>query len=151
MTKALLLDTNVILDVFLERSPFAVPAARLLSLIEAGHFQGYVSASSFPVLFYIMSREASREVARSSLEKLHTLLNIAPVDERVVSRALVSDFSDFEDAIQYYSALGVKAHFIITRNTRDFSASELPVFSPDEMLALIESGDPALKARFGLN
>ncbi len=82
---------------------------------------------------------------------IFVLLAFAPVDERVVSRALVSDFADFEDAVQYYSALGVKADFIITRNTRDFSTSELPVFSPDEMLALIESGDPALRARFGLD
>ena len=149
--KALFLDANVILDVFLVRPPFTMPAARLLSLIQEGRFQGYVSAASFPILYYILSKTASQEVARSGLEKLHTLLAIAPVDELVVSRALVSDFSDFEDAVQYYSALGVKADFIITRNARDFSASELPVFSPDEMLALMESGDPALRARFGLD
>ena len=149
--KSLFLDANVILDVFLGRTPFAVSSARLLSLIQEGRFRGFVSAASFPVLFYILSREASRKIAIASLEKLLTLLTIAPVDGTILIRALASDFTDFEDAIQYYSAVGVKAHFIVTRNTRNFTASELAVFSPDELLALMESSDPAIKARFGLD
>jgi len=135
--KSILCDINVILDIFLKRDPHYTPAARLFSLIEEKKLQGYLSAHSFPTMFYLLSRELKRDHAMRVLEKLRIVFRVAAVDEKVIDLSLASTFKDFEDAVQYYSALRVKADCLITRNKNDYRVDRLPVMTPEEFLALI--------------
>ena len=134
--KTVLCDINVILDIFLKRDPYYVPAARLFTLIEEKKLQGYLSAQSFPTMFYILSKELKREKAMRVLEKLRIVFRVAAVDEKVIDLSLASSFKDFEDAVQYYSALHVRADCLITRNKADYRADRLPVMTPEEFLSL---------------
>ncbi len=135
--KSVLCDINVMLDIFLKRDPHYAPAARLFSLIEDKKLQGYLSAQSFPTLFYLLSRELKREKAMRVLEKLRIVFRVAAVDEKVIDLSLASAFKDFEDAVQYYSALHARADCLITRNKGDYRADRIPVMTPEEFLALV--------------
>ncbi len=137
--KAVLCDINFILDIFLKRKPFYQPAARIFKKIEDGELKGYLSALSFPTLFYLLTKELNRGKALRTLEKIRIVFRVAQVDEKVIDMSLVSDFKDFEDAVQYYSALKVKAECIITRNKADYSDDKIPVLTPDEFLAVLEN------------
>lgn len=134
--RSVLCDINVILDIFLKREPHYAASARLFTLVEEKKIQGYLSAQSFPTLFYLLSRELKREKAMRVLEKLRIVFRVAAVDEKVIDLSLVSAFRDFEDAVQYYSALHAKAECLITRNKADYRADRLPVMTPEEFLAL---------------
>jgi predicted nucleic acid-binding protein len=135
--KSVLCDINVILDIFLKRDPHYVPAARLFSLIEEKKLQGYLSAQSFPTMFYLLSRELKRDKVMRVLEKLRIVFRVASVDEKVIDLSLASTFKDFEDAVQYYSALHVRVDCLITRNKSDYRADRIPVMTPEEFLALV--------------
>ncbi len=137
--KSVLCDINVILDIFLKRDHVYVPAARLFAMIEEKRLHGYLSAQSFPTLFYLLSKELKRERAIRVLEKLRIVFRVAAVDEKVIDLSLASTFKDFEDAVQYYSALHVRADCLITRNKTDYRADRLPIMTPEEFLALIEA------------
>jgi predicted nucleic acid-binding protein len=136
--KAVLCDINFILDIFLKREPFYRSAARVFKKIEDGKLRGYLCSLSFPTLFYLLTKELNREKALKTLEKIRIVFRVAPVDEKVIDMSLVSDFKDFEDAVQYYSALRSKADCIITRNKSDYSDDKIPVLTPDEFLAVFE-------------
>jgi predicted nucleic acid-binding protein len=137
--KSVLCDINIILDIFLKREPFYTPSARLFALIEGKKLRGFLSAQTFPILFYLLSKEVKREKALRVLEKLQIVFAIAAVDEKVIRLSLASDFKDFEDAVQYYSAVQVRADCVITRNKADFKAEGIPVMTPEEFLAAIKS------------
>lgn len=136
--KAILCDINFMLDIFLKREPFYRSAARVFKKIEDGKLRGYLCSLSFPTLFYLLTKELNREKALKTLEKIRIVFRVAPVDEKVIDISLVSDFKDFEDAVQYYSALQSKADCIITRNKSDYSDDKIPVLTPDEFLAVIK-------------
>lgn len=135
--KSVLCDINVMLDIFLKRAPHYASAARLFSLVEEEKLNGFLSAQSFPTMFYILSKELTRDKAMRVLEKLRIVFRVAAVDEKVIDLSLASTFRDFEDAVQYYSALHVKADCLITRNKGDYRTDRLPVMTPEEFLALI--------------
>lgn len=78
------------------------------------------------------------------LEKVRVVFHVAPVEEKVIDLSLASGFKDFEDAVQYYSALQVHADFLITRNKADFKVDALPVLTPEEFLAFTAEIDPEL-------
>ena len=135
--KIVLCDINLILDIFLRRGPFYGPAARLFSIIEEKKIRGYLSALSFPTLFYILAKELKRQKAMQVLEKLRIVFDVAAVDEKVIDLSLASGFKDFEDAVQYYSAIQVKADCLVTRNKTDYRADPLPILTPEEFLAMM--------------
>jgi predicted nucleic acid-binding protein len=137
--KSVLCDINVILDIFLKREPFYPSAARLFTMIEEKKIQGYLSAQSFPILFYLLSKELKREKAMRVLEKLRIVFRVAAVDEKVIDLSLASGFKDFEDAVQYYSAVHIHADYLITRNKSDYRQDRVSVLSPDEFLAALET------------
>jgi predicted nucleic acid-binding protein len=135
--KAVLCDINFILDIFLERGPFYAPAARIFAMIEAKQLKGYLCANSFPALFYILAKELKRNKAMKVLEKVRIVFRVAAVDEKVTDLSLASDFKDFEDAVQCYSAINAKVDCLITRNKSDFVTDILPILTPEEFLAAI--------------
>jgi len=135
--KAVLCDINFILDIFLEREPFYAPAARIFAMIEAKHLKGYLCANSFPTLFYILAKELKRDKAMRVLEKVRIVFRVATVDEKVIDLSLASDFKDFEDAVQCYSAVTAKVDCLITRNKTNYVTNILSIMTPEEFLAAI--------------
>ena len=135
--KTVLCDVNFILDIFLEREPFYMPAAQIFAMIEAKHLKGFLCANSFPTLFYILAKELKRNKAMRVLEKLRIVFRVAAVDEKVIDLSLASDFKDFEDAVQCYSAVNQRVDCLITRNKRDYITDILAIMTPEEFLAAI--------------
>lgn len=130
------IDTDVILDLLLAREPFFSAATRLFLLVQDGKVEGCVSPLSFSNLFYILRKELSGPEAIAALRKFKILTNVLPIDERTIELALASSFTDFEDAIQYYSALANEIDVIVTRNKRDYRAAKLPVLTAEECIEL---------------
>ena len=130
------LDTDVALDHLADRQPFAEYAHRLFALAETGELTVCVSSLSFSNLYYILRKLKGHADAVALLGKLKILTRVSAVTELEIQSALSSSFKDFEDAIQHFAAKtegGISA--IVTRNKTDYSASEIPVFSPEEFLA----------------
>lgn len=135
------LDINIILDIFLKRAPFYPASAQVFSLVENKQFEGYLSALSYPTLFYLLRKEKGGEEALKILKKVRIVLKTAPVMEKIIDSALSSNFRDFEDAIQYYTAAEVKSEYLITRNKKDYPANLLKIVTPEEFLALLKLQD----------
>ena len=136
-----LFDTNVILDVMLDRAPFSEPASLLLSLVEQGDIKGFICATTITTIHYLATKNSGQSHARNQIKNLITLFDIAPVNRPVIENALKSKFSDFEDAVIYMSARSVGVEAIVTRDIKGFKKSELPVYSPTEMLKILETID----------
>lgn len=128
--KTVLCDINTILDIFLKREPFYYSAAKLLKKIEDKEIKGFLCALSFPILYYLLSKELNREKAIRTLEKIRIIFDVASVDEKIIDLSLTSAFKDFEDAVQYYSALQLKADCIITRDKGGFISGKISVLTP---------------------
>ena len=134
MKPKLFIDTDIILDILAKREPFYNPAAQLFALIDEKKVDAYTTPVVFSNLFYILSKFKSRNFAHSSLRKLRLLLTIIQVDEKVIDLALNSEFKDFEDAIQFYSAKFHDLDFIITRNVKDFISKDLTVITAEDFI-----------------
>ncbi|HEV7350354.1 PIN domain-containing protein [Telluribacter sp.] len=135
----LFLDTNVVLDLLGERPPFYHTVAQLASLADYGKVTLVVSSLSFATVNYFLTKFEGTEIAREKLRKFRILSEVAAVDESAVDKALLSDFTDFEDAIQYYAALQSACGLIITRNQKDFRKAQLPVMTAEEYLRTLVS------------
>ena len=138
MTQALI-DTDVILDFFLERKPFFKDSVKILSLAENKKIKIFVSSLSFSNSYYILRQVGSHETVIDNLRKLAKISEILSVNSKSVELALYSEFKDFEDALQYFSAYQKnKINVINTRNIKDYKKSELPVMTPDNYLKSIK-------------
>ena len=130
------IDTDVCLDLLSGRKPFVSSAQALFSLAESEKIRVSISAISFANIDYLLRSQYSISQTRNILLKFKTLVSVASVDDNVIELALTSSFKDFEDAIQHYCALNVKAKHIITRNIKDYKKSEISVLTPESYLAL---------------
>jgi predicted nucleic acid-binding protein len=129
MRKALV-DTNVVLDYLANRTPFADDAELVFNAADEGVVELWLCALSFTTLNFLLRRSHGPAAAKRALDKLRTLVRVAPVDERCIDRALASDFPDLEDAVQYECAVQLKADLIITRDSAGFKRSRIPVLTP---------------------
>lgn len=136
MTK-IFIDTDVVLDLLLVRAPHYDASSRLFSLIESGKTRGVISVLTFANLHYILRRLLSRPETIRSLQKLRLLVQAAPLTDKILDEALSSGFEDFEDALQYYTAVEHGLDGFITRNKRDFKHSALPLYTAEEYLNTI--------------
>jgi len=134
----LFLDTNVMLDFLGERDPFYVSAAKIATLADKRSLQIIVSALSYATISYFLTKYDGLEKTKDKLRKFKVISEICELDEVIIEKGLNSDFSDFEDSLQYFSALRAECDIIITRNGKDFKKSEIPVMSPDEFLNSIK-------------
>jgi len=135
----ILFDTNVILDVLLDREPFSTTAAKLFSKVETGEITGYVCATTITTIHYLARKVIGTGSAMEEINKLMTLFEIAPVNRAVLDAALSSGFKDFEDAVVYEAALYKEVQGIVIRDFNDFKSSKINVFSPEELLLMLES------------
>ncbi|MBD1886963.1 PIN domain-containing protein [Microcoleus vaginatus] len=129
-----LIDTNIIVDVALDREPFFAESDRILTFVEEGQIQGYVSASTFSDLYYIIRRDKGRDWTLEFLRQLATFCQVATVDNSVISMALTCNFKDFEDAIQYSTAAINRIDAIVTRNPRDFPVTTPRILTPNQLI-----------------
>jgi len=138
--KSFFIDTNILLDFLADRKPYSDHAATIFENQQQSKIYLYVSAISFNNLYYIISKIEGHKTAIRLLKELSDLVTIIPLEQSIIQRSLDSSFADFEDAIQYYSALKIRnIKGIITRNTKDFRKSEIAILTPELALKLIES------------
>jgi predicted nucleic acid-binding protein len=133
----LFIDTNVLIDLIDKREPFYKDVAIIFSLAENKKFKLATSSLSFVNTFYVVSKSSSGLLVLDALKKIRIICAISNIDEIVVDQSLISNFNDFEDAVQYFSAIHHKCDIIITRNKKDFKNSEIPVMTPMELLATL--------------
>ncbi len=138
MKAKLFLDTNVMMDLLSERIPFYNSIAKITSLADKGEIIMVASALSYTTINYLLTKIDSVDIVLDKLRKFKILSEVAMLDDEIIEKGLNSNFSDFEDAIQYFSALKANCNIIVTRNIKDFKESKLPVMTPDEFLASIK-------------
>lgn len=127
-----LIDTDIILDFLFDRNPFSDDASKLLSLCESKQIQGFVTAIMLSNIYYLLRKTAKHEKVMGSLKMLMNILDIVTTDRNSVLHALNSEFKDFEDALQNFSAESDKEiKIIITRNIKDYKSSNLSIMQPE--------------------
>lgn len=135
----ILFDTNIILDVLLDRQPFADAALDLFVRVENGQISGYLCASTITTIHYLASKVLDSKEASSSIEKLMGLFEIAPVQRIVLQKALKMNLKDFEDAVLYQAGVEAGVQGLVTRDIKGFKQAEISVFSPEEFIRILES------------
>jgi len=134
--KNLLLDTNIILDLLAKRLPFYEFAAELFSLADTKKIKLYVSSISIINTNYLLSKATSEKEAREIIRRFRVLVKVLSCDEKLIDLGLNSHFKDFEDSIQYFTAIENKIDCIITRNAKDFKGAKLPIMTAEEFLEI---------------
>jgi predicted nucleic acid-binding protein len=130
-----LIDTDVILDFFFDRKPFSDNAAQILSFCELREINGFITSVIISNLYYLLRQTSTHEKVIEKLIQLMTITDVVITDKDVILKALSSNFKDFEDALQNYSAeLNGQIDLIITRNTKDYKNSSLGVMTPENYL-----------------
>ncbi len=126
------LDTNILLDVILRRDEFFEQSVAVWSDCENHKVQGYISAISLNNMHYIMRKLVASDAALEYVRLVLDLFSIVPLDESILRLAVNLPKQDFEDAIQFFSAVKVKANCIVTRDKSHFPDDYMPVVSPIE-------------------
>lgn len=133
----IMIDTNVVLDVLLEREPFFEDSYEVIRLSALERVEGYVSSSAATDIYYLLRRELKdRQAAKDALEKVLQLVNIADALGEDVYAAIASNMADFEDALVAAVAERCRMDYIVTRNTKDFRESPVKALTPREFLDL---------------
>lgn len=132
----LFIDTNVLLDVLLGREEFLEDSSTLWACCEKELAEGYVSAISFNNAHYIISKLHSKAKADEAARALLDTFHVVPLDAKTLSRALDAKFKDFEDAIQFFSALHADADYLITRDVDGFPRADIAALTPAEFLSM---------------
>ncbi|MDQ7824422.1 MAG: PIN domain-containing protein [Candidatus Eremiobacteraeota bacterium] len=134
--KKLFIDTDIIFDLLSAREPFYHASASLFSIVERREVKAFVSTLSISHLFYFLRKLKGSSEAIISLQKLKALVSLLPVDEKTIDLSLISDFPDFEDAIQYHSALAEDIDYFITRNIGHYKKSRIKVVTAEEFIRI---------------
>ena len=132
------LDTDVILDLLTEREPHFEPAVKLFLKIQDKTISAYTSPVAIANIFYILNRHFDRKKAIQSLIKIKSLVKVINCGDRIIELALSSEFNDFEDSIQYYTALENGLDILITRNVKDYKTANIIVSTPLEYITANE-------------
>jgi predicted nucleic acid-binding protein len=130
-------DTDVCIDLLSGRQPFNRTAEMLFSLGDQGKIKIYVASLSFSNIDYILRAQYSATSSRLIVAKFKTLVNVLSVDSKTIDLALVSDFSDFEDAIQYSCAIENNLTTIVTRNIKDYKKATIKVVTPEIFISKV--------------
>ena len=129
-------DTDVCIDLLSGRMPFNKSAELLFSLADTGKIKICVSSLSFSNIDYVLLSQYSTTHSRQIIAKFKTLVQVLAVNSKTIDLAIASDFNDFEDAIQYYTALENNITTLITRDLKDFKKANIRVMTSEEYLNL---------------
>lgn len=128
-----LFDTNVVLDVLLDRQPFRASAAQLVARVERQEIVGVLGATTLTTIYYLVSKASGKQQARAAVQNLLKLFQVAPVDHTVLESAAESLIGDFEDAVLHDAGRAAQVDALLTRNGRDFTKGSLLILSPQEL------------------
>lgn len=132
------LDTNIVVDFLGEREGFYEPAAKILTLADEKRIEVMTSPTSISKTYYLLSKFETTKAALEKIRKFKILCTSSVMDDEVIEKAIHSDFKDFEDAMQYFSAIGSNCDVIITRNERDFKNALIPVMNAKSFLQTLK-------------
>jgi predicted nucleic acid-binding protein len=131
-------DSDIVLDLLSGRQPHYKYAAELFSLADENSIKLYVSSLTFANVNYILSKQLSSGQSRKMLLKIKALINVLSVNDKIIGLALASDFHDFEDAIQYNTAIENGITTLLTRNLKDFKKAEIAILTAQQYLKIID-------------
>ncbi len=132
----ILVDTNIVLDLLAKREEFLTEAQEIFTLSDKKKVKLHVSSLTFANTHYILSQSYKSDNSRKILRKFKVLVEVLPMDDKIIDLSLASDFKDFEDAIQYYTAIENDLDLILTRNLKDFKLSKIPVLTAKDYMQL---------------
>jgi len=138
MIKKVFIDTDIVLDVALAREPFFSASKRVLAMAENNIIIGNISSNCIANIYYILRKTGGDSNARKFISNLVKYIAVITIDHQNVLEALKSKFSDFEDALQHYSAIENQCEYIITRNIEDYKNSRIKVVLPEEFIKMFE-------------
>jgi predicted nucleic acid-binding protein len=130
----LFVDTNVILDLILERQPFYEDATQVFLIASQRNLICHISASSLTDIYFLTKKYADKKYADETIQHIFSGFDIVAVDKKLLTEAHKLKFPDFEDALQHQCAIACKSEFIITRNKKDFKFSKIKVLTPKEFI-----------------
>lgn len=134
-----LIDTNIAIDVLIQREPFYEQSQLILLASEKKLISGFISATTITDIFFIINKTIkNKDISKNLLKKLvFDTVEVAAVDKSIITQALKSSWDDFEDCVQYYVGESIYADYIVTRNPDDFTNENITVLSPEELLDII--------------
>ena len=144
-----LVDTNVVLDVLLDRRPFAEAATQVFALVEESRIEGFLCATTVTTVDYLLGQALAPAKAREALQRLLSLFEIAPVNRSVLEHALRSGVTDFGDAVLEQAGFLAGVDAITTRNVSDFRKSKVTVFDPLELISTVKAKESTSQATDG--
>ncbi|MDQ8006752.1 MAG: PIN domain-containing protein [Pedobacter sp.] len=136
MMEKVFVDTNIVLDLLAKRDGFYEAAQELFSKSDNEEIDLYVSALTIANTHYLLTNRYKADDVRKIIIKFKILVKVLPTDDKIIDLALASDFKDFEDAMQYHTALENNLDIIVTRNKRDFKNTKLPILTAQEYVEL---------------
>ena len=135
----ILFDTNIVLDVLLDREPFSEMACMLMAEVERGHFKAFLCATTVTTLYYLIQKVVDRKKADKAIRQLLELFDIALVNKAILEKALFSGFRDYEDAVIYEAALKTGVQAIVSRDIQGFKQAHIQVYTPEELYHRLSS------------
>ena len=127
-------DTDIIFDLLANRDPHYQAAAKLFTKADEGKIKIFISALSIANLHYLLSKQLSSEGAKNALRKLRLVVHVLPLNKKIIDLALNSEFSDFEDAIQYFCATENDIEILLTRNLRDYKKAQIATMTAQDFI-----------------
>lgn len=132
----ILIDTNIVLDMLLEREPFEESSTKVFEQVESGKAEAYLTANSITDIVYILRKKYNKEKIRSAVFELMKFIKIVGVTSKDISKAFDYPFNDYEDALQNQCAIKIKADYIVTRNEKDFKNGLIKAITPDKFIEM---------------
>lgn len=131
----ILIDSDVILDSLLNRKPFSSDSSKILTLCESKNFHGFVTGIIIANIYYLLKKEHNSQRILEAIKQLLIFLDVLVIDKNIILQSIDSEFGDFEDALQNYSAENYGSiNAIITRNIKDYKKSSLSILTPEMFL-----------------
>ena len=134
-----LFDTNVVLDVLMDRSPFSGAASALFDAVDTGIIVGLLGGTTITTVYFLLRRSVGATVAFEKVRLLLSRFEIAPVGRAAIEGALDLGFADFEDAVLHEAGRQARAESVVTRNGDDFRGGTLLIYTPTELVSLLEA------------
>ena len=138
MIKRVFIDSDIILDVALAREPFFSASKMILVMAENNFIIGHISSNCIANIYYILRKSGGDSNSRKFISSIVKYITVITIDHQNVLEALQSKFSDFEDALQYYSAVENQCEYIVTRNIDDYKNSKIKVVLPEEFIRMFQ-------------
>lgn len=135
----LFVDTNVLIDVLANRKDFYADSSAIWTLAESGRTEAAIAMISISNCYYVIRKHAGRKNADQAIRLLRDTFQAVDLTSQILNQAIDADFTDFEDALQYFSATHARADYFITRNPNHFPQGTLPIMTPREFLAAFPS------------